>query len=39
VLWALAIILVLYFAYLWFGRSISGAVGSGRNSAAPDMAS
>lgn len=38
VLWALAIILVLYFAYLWFGRSILGAAGSSGNSAAPGTA-
>ncbi len=35
-LWALAIILVLFCAYLWFGRLILGAVGGGGNSAAPD---
>ena len=37
-LWALAILLVLFFAYLWFGRSILGAVGSGGSAAASDPA-
>lgn len=38
VLWALAIILVLYFAYLWFGRSILGAVAHDGSSVSPGAA-
>jgi len=37
-LWALAILLVLYFAYRWFGGSISGSSTNSANSIAPDPA-
>lgn len=36
-LWALAIILVLYFAYRWFAGSVLGAAANSANSATTDL--